>query len=425
MTAEASRRVRRLGPRPLPLHLGIAAATWLGSAAVLPILRRASPASRTARPPGDPDAPPANPFDALLPSLASADPDALTRAVDREARRRLDAFLRGVETWRAHRFERAPSPSREIWREGTTRLLDFAPGSDGLPLLVVPSLINRYYVLDLLPERSLLADLAARGFRPLAVDWDAPGDAESGFGLDDYVRGRLARALDATRAATGRAPALIGYCMGGLLALPLALARPRDIVGLALLATPWDFHAERAESARAAAAMLAPWREALGEGVALPVDALQAMFAALDPFLAVRKFTAFAALDAESPKAREFVALEDWLNDGVPLAGKVAQECLVGWYGENLTGTGRWRLGDLRVNPSRLRCPTLAVVPAQDRIVPPASAAALARAIPGAETLTPALGHIGMVASARAPATLWPALGAWLGRLAPPGGARL
>lgn len=294
-----------------------------------------------------------------------------------------------------------------------------------MPLLVVPSLINRAYVLDLLPERSFLDFLARSGFRPLLVDWDAPGEVERRFGLGDYVFGRLSRALDAATALGGGKPALIGYCMGGLLALPLALARQEAVAGLMLLATPWDFHAERGAFARAAAEALKPWWpcvERLGE---LPIDALQTLFAALDPFLVVRKFRGFAALDPDCAQARDFVALEDWLNDGVALAGPVAAECLGGWYGENRTGRGEWSLDGRIVDPAALARPALVVVPAQDRIVPPGSALALARAIPGAATLQPALGHIGMVASARAPATLWPALGAWLGRLAESPDARL
>jgi polyhydroxyalkanoate synthase len=213
--------------------------------------------------------------------------------------------------------------------------------------------------------------------------------------------------------------------MGGLLALPLALARQDAVAGLMLLATPWDFHAERGAFARAAAEALTPWWSSVDRLGELPIDALQTMFAALDPFLVLRKFRGFAALDPASAQAREFVALEDWLNDGVALAGPVAAECLGGWYGENLPGRGAWALDGRLVDPRALARPALVVVPAQDRIVPPASALALARAIPRAETMQPALGHIGMVASSRAPATLWPALGAWLGRLAESPGPRL
>src|SRR3546814_11119030 len=73
----------------------------------------------------------------------------------------------------------------------------------------------------------------------------------------------------------------------------------------------------------------------------------------LDPQLVVRKFLAFGRLDAASRKAEEFVALEDWLNDGVPLAAPVARECLGRWYGDNATARGQWRLAGCPVDPTR------------------------------------------------------------------------
>src|SRR6202043_2877398 len=101
------------------------------------------------------------------------------------------------------------------------------------------------YVLDLLPKRSFVRFLAERGLRPLVLDWGEPGDAERDFSLTDYIAGPLEAAMDAAIALTEGPVGLIGYCMGGLLALTLALRRPIDTACLALLATPWDFHAER------------------------------------------------------------------------------------------------------------------------------------------------------------------------------------
>jgi polyhydroxyalkanoate synthase subunit PhaC len=141
---------------------------------------------------------------------------------------------------------------------------------------------------------------------------------------------------------------------------------------------------------------------------------LQALSAAQDPLLALRKFSRFAELPQDSAAARGFVALEDWLNDGVPLPIPVARECLGGWYGEDLPGRGKWRVGGKAIRPREIDKPALIVVPAQDRIVPPATAAALADELPRAETLTPRLGHIGMIVARDAPSAVWAPLADWL-----------
>jgi polyhydroxyalkanoate synthase len=279
----------------------------------------------------------------------------------------------------------------------------------------VPSLINRSYVLDLDEDRSLMRFLSSEGFAPYLLDWGAPGDLERSFTLTDYVAGRIGRALDAVIAQEpGRPVLMLGYCMGGLLALAAAQARQRDLAGLVLMATPWDFHAEHPEQARligAMASMLEPVFAHLGE---MPVDALQSLFAGVDSFQIIRKFLAFAGLDPASDKAKLFVALEDWLNDGVPLAAPVARECMAGWYGRNMPARGEWQIAGEAVIPSRIDLPSLVVIPDQDRIVPPASALALANALPGAERLNPAAGHIGMVVGGSAKPKLWRPLVAWM-----------
>ena len=156
---------------------------------------------------------------------------------------------------------------------------------------------------------------------------------------------------------------------------------------------------------------MAPLLETNGE---LPVDIIQGLFASLDPQLVLRKFLAFARLDPESPKVAAFVALEDWLNDGVALSAPVARECLGGWYGDNTPARGAWRVAGQVIDPRRLARPSLCMIPAQDRIVPPPSARALSDALPGAEILVPRLGHIGMMVSAGAERQVWRPLAEWL-----------
>ena len=399
----------RLGPRPLALHLTNATGALLSSRAASELLRKGLL-------PWRPEF--ALQGGMLSLGLAGAKSDAFADALDRELTRRSALFLDGIERYRCHPYERDLPAPPVLWQDGTTRLLDYAPPSrgqgGGVPVLIVPSLINRAYILDLAPGQSLLRYLAVQGMRPLLVDWDAPGDVERGFGLDDYIIDRLEPAAAVAATVTGTVPSVLGYCMGGLLALALAARRPELVNAVALLATPWRFHAERAEQAKLLGMLAVPIAQsyaALGE---VPVDVLQALFAAQDPLTALRKFSRFAETPQDSAAARNFVALEDWLNDGVPLALQVARDCLGGWYGDDLPGRGQWRVGDRLIRPRDIDLPALVVVPAQDRIVPPATAAILADIMPRAESLTPRLGHIGMIVARDAPGAVWEPLAAWL-----------
>src|SRR5216683_78765 len=369
--------LRRLGPRPLPLHLASAATIWASSRAALAQLRSGSL-------PWKPEL--AAAASALRQSVADLPPDDFAVAVDAELRSRADIFLRGLERYRRHPYRRTLVDPPVLWRDGSLRLVDYGP-TDGAPVLVVPSLVNRAYILDLAEGKSLLRYLADIGLRPLLVDWGRPDTTERRFNLTDYIAGRLEAAAEAAVTAAGTPVAVVGYCMGGLLALALAQRRPRLVSSLALLFA------------------------ALGE---VPVDVLQMLFAALDPLLALRKFSRFATLAEGSVEERDFVAVEDWLNDGVPLALPVALECLGGWYGDNTPGRGRWQVASQPVIPARVAVPSLVVVPGQDRIVPPATAAALADGLRGSERLTPPLGHIGMMVAREAPAAVWQPLGRWL-----------
>jgi polyhydroxyalkanoate synthase len=405
---------RRLGPRPLPQHLMLALALWGNSAAAWPSLKAAWQSSKE----GGQPSPLASALQSLAPDLQKTDEAALLEALTVEGHRRLGQFLDGVQGYRRHPNARHPSDRPVLWREGTTLLRDYRRGSDASAprVLVVPSLVNRYYILDLEPEVSFLADLAQRGYAPFVVDWDAPGPEEQGFDLTRYIAGRLEGALDAVRREPGGPVVVVGYCMGGNLALALALRRQADIAALACLATPWDFHADGQAQAQLIGVIgrgMDPLFQILGE---MPVDVLQSLFASLDPLSILAKFRRFA--DMASDQARKFVALEDWLNDGVGLSAPVARECLTQWYGENTTALGKWLVAGEPVRPEALRLPALAMVPAADRIVPPKSALGLAQRLPRCETLTPAAGHIGMMVGGSARAKVWDPLDAWLRRIA-------
>jgi poly(3-hydroxyalkanoate) synthetase len=334
------------------------------------------------------------------------------REVLQETLRQDAALISGIAAYRRHPYARDLADPPAVWAEGETRLLDY--GGDGLPVLFVPSLVNRAYVLDLAPGHSMLRWLAGQGVRPLLLDWGWPGEVERRFTLTDYVAGRLERATMAAVAAAGAPVVLAGYCMGGTLAVAAAERRPDLLQGLVLLAAPWDFHADDKARAETLARALPLFEPALAFNGTLPVDLLQVLFTLLDPWGVADKYRAFARLDPNGARAQLFVALEDWLNDGVPLAAPVARECLTGWYGENTPATGTWRIAGMKVAPEAIQMPCFIAAPARDRIVPPESARPLARLIPGAVLHEPAAGHIGMAAGSTAERVLWRPLRNWL-----------
>lgn len=413
----------RLGPRPLPQHLSLAAATWMNSAAILPALRLVSSSWEQSPQSPSPNASLRQKWATLFAEAERADPAALAVALQAEGLKRFDQLLTGIENYRHHPRRRTVPEAPVLWEQGTTKLRDYRTTKDANAprLLVIPSLVNRYYILDLEADASFLRWSAAQGMAPFVIDWGAPGEAERGFDFADYIL-RLERALEAVaqEPANGKPGPIfaVGYCMGGNLALALALRRQAMLAGLILLATPWDFHAENKEHALMLAEIgrgLEPALQLFGE---LPVDLLQVFFSGFDPFQILRKFQGFGTLDPASPGAQKFVALEDWLNDGTAVAAAIARECLIGWYGENRTARNQWLVGGEPVDPSKFMKPALSLIPAGGRIVPPKSALALADALPKSERLLPTAGHIGMMAGRGALPLVWEPLRKWVGDVA-------
>ena len=387
----------RTGPRPLALHMATAAAVWGGAAAAA----AAGPAS------------------AFLWHRDLAGESGrfavAPEAAGQAALRRLTDFEAAIARYRAHPFRRAVATTPVRARRGAARLLSYGDGER--TALVVPSLINRHYVCDLEGRRSFAQWLAARGWRVLLVDWGHPGERERSFDCTAYVANVLEPFAREAARLSQHPPVVIGYCMGGLLALATVLRACTPLAGLALLAVPWDFHGADDPEARRLAFAGSAFAEMLAGSGDMPVDALQTCFYALDPMLTPRKFLAFGALEPGSEAERAFVELEDWVNDGVPLAAPVARECFAGWYGRNEPARGAWRIGGEAVRPEAATLPTYVVVPAEDRIVPPASALALARALPNTVLRRPRLGHIGLMASKTAARRVWRPLLAWMNGL--------
>lgn len=390
----------------LPLHLMLTLGCWLSSPFALQCVSVALPPSK-----GNP---PLNPASLLQ------NPQTLKNALAEEARSRASSLLSGLLRYAETPYARNVAEPPAIWRKGNARLLDYGSlgrGADRPVVLFVPSLINRYYILDLEEERSMLRHLAANGLYPLVLDWGQPGDMESGFGCGEYITKILLPAIDFLAAASAQNPVLVGYCMGGVLSLAAAALRPTRLSGLALLATPWDFHCPEFASFVVDASARPMLQNLIAQQAELPGDIVQSLFYLTDPWVFEQKFRRFSELSQDSRAARDFVALEHWVNDGVPMTSAVAQDCLIGWAQENILACNAWKIGSRRIDPKKLRMPAFVAIPRNDHVVPHACAMPLAKALPHATLAHPASGHVGMIVGSNARRELWQPLAEWVQEL--------
>ena len=112
----------------------------------------------------------------------------------------------------------------------------------GLPVVVVPSMINRASICDLEPDRSLVGGLAERGHPTYLVDWGVPGPEDAAEDVAYVLLELLHRALDRACRHAGQPQAvLLGYCQGGTLAAMYAALRPGRVAGLIALNAPVRF----------------------------------------------------------------------------------------------------------------------------------------------------------------------------------------
>jgi poly[(R)-3-hydroxyalkanoate] polymerase subunit PhaC len=331
---------------------------------------------------------------------------------EKTSRLQFQNFIKGVMRYRSSDFYRLDTNPKVFWQKGSARLFEYVPQRpNNKTLFIVPSLVNRSTILDLLPDNSLVNYFTQQGYRAFLLDWGAPGEAEVNFSLEDYYSSYLISAFTKVTLKFGPETHLFGYCMGGIFTLALAEHYPKHIKKLILLATPWDFHSKNMSFPKH---LLTKWQQfctnKASEKLITP-DFIQFAFFTRDPFQTIKKYAAF--LKMEPAAANKFIAVEDWLNDGVPLTHRVAQECLNNWYLDNATKNHDWHIGNRPLFPQNIKCPSFVIAPKNDRVVSSDATKNLTTLIPQSELYEPDTGHVGLMISKHAQ-KMWDQIGAWL-----------
>lgn len=315
------------------------------------------------------------------------------------------------------------TPREAIFRDGTAQLLRFRDPTSGEPgsgpaVLLVPSLINKWYVLDLREGASLVSALVRGGLDTYVLDWGVAEDEDRYLSWED-VLARLRRATrQVQKRASGRPVGMLGYCMGATLGGIHAALHHEGLGAFVNLLGPFDF----AHAGVLGTMVDAKWFDAEAVAAAGNVTPLQMQsgFVALRPTGSVAKWVTLLdrALDASSREA--FFALEGWANDNVPFPAAAYATYIRELYQENRLVKGEHRVFGRRVDLGAIACPVLTVAAEKDVICPPLAARGLHDRVgaEGKELLVVPGGHVGAVVGSRAPKVLYPAITAWLkGRL--------
>jgi polyhydroxyalkanoate synthase len=312
------------------------------------------------------------------------------------------------------------TPRATVWTEGSARLERVVPRPEGLlgrtPVLLVPSLINRAYVLDLHPRGSMLRALRDAGIDAWMLDWGVPHDEDRHLDWSALAR-RMSRSMAVLRRTTG-APrcVLLGYSIAGTLAVITAAREPHRLAGLVNLAGPVDF---------SRAAMLhrltdPRWFDAeavASAGNVAPAQML-AGFLALRPTQIVADLAKVVDLTVRGARDERdaVMALAGWAYDSVPFPAAAYGEYVRSLFQQNALVRGEHGVDGVPVDLSRIDCPLLTIVADRDAITPEASALALEPLVSSRdiERLRVRGGHVSGVVHPSAPERFHPRLVEWM-----------
>lgn len=315
------------------------------------------------------------------------------------------------------------SASDPVLTDGTATLLHFrgkdGTGSNGTgrpAVLLVPSLINRWYVIDLRPGSSLCAALVERGFDVYALDWGAPEEEDRHLGWDDVVA-RVGRMVRRVRRATGGSPiGLLGYCIGGTLSTISTALAPEHVGALVNLAGPIDF-----SEAGFLGHMTNPrWfdPESIASAGNMRAEQMQAGFVALRPTSQIAKVVTFLDRLGDPERLAAFQALDGWASDNISFPAAAYHRYIKELYQENRLVRGEHAIAGKRVDLSRITCPLLTVTTTQDAICPPKAALGLEKHVGSSDIQRLSIpgGHVGGVIGDKAKSLLYPRLADFFGK---------
>ena len=313
------------------------------------------------------------------------------------------------------------TPADVVFQINDIKVLHYKPQKDNLepiPVLIIYALINKPYILDLQPDRSVVRFLLENGFDVYLIDWDEPKEKDHILTINDYVNNFIDRIVDFILDENQvEKLSILGYCMGGTLSTMYVALHPEKVKNFMAMAAPIYFDTDES--------LLHVWSkpeyfdvdrvvDTLGN---IPPDFLNGGYEYLDPLGNMYlKYVKFVSSAENDDFIRMFLRMEKWIKDGIPLAGETFREIIKYGYQQNLLVQNKWRLNGETVNLKNIKMPVLNIIGNYDHLVPPSASKPLLDYVGSEdkkELLLPT-GHIGLSVSSKSHRNLWPQVVEWL-----------
>ncbi|WP_248896893.1 class III poly(R)-hydroxyalkanoic acid synthase subunit PhaC [Haloplanus halobius] len=314
------------------------------------------------------------------------------------------------------------TPSEVVYRENKLELHHYEPmvpeeERHDVPILFVYALINRPYILDLQPDRSVVRRMLEAGFDVYLIDWGEPSELDTSLALNDYVNRYIDNCVDEVRERSGQdAINLLGYCMGGTMSVMYAALHPEKVRNLGLMAAGLCFDDT--------GGILEMWGDeeffnperivdTFGN---VPAEFLDVGFALMDPVhnYVTKYGNLYDNIDDEE-FVENFARMERWLNDPIDVAGAVFREFIQDIYQENKLYRNELELNGERVALDEITMPVVQVVGEYDHLIPPEASKPFNEKVASDDTeiMEYSTGHIGLSVSSSSHENLWPAVAEW------------
>lgn len=298
------------------------------------------------------------------------------------------------------------------------------PKAHRTPLIMVFALVNRPYILDLMPHKSVVQQFLKAGFDVFLIDWGVPTDTDRHLTLSHYIERYMHNVVNHVREYTGEDQvSLLGYCMGGTMSAMYTSLHPELIKNFILMAAPIDW-SDRTS-------LLCTWSDEKWFDVDKVVDTfgnappqwLQGSFALLKPVSnLMEKYIGFYDKMTDEKFLEDFFAMETWVNDNIPIAGETFRQFVKDCFQKNLLVQGKVRLGNKFIKLENITCPILNLMASGDHLVPCGQSAPFNDLVGSKDrqAINFPAGHIGLSVGTKAQKELWPKVCEWLAKRSDP-----